>query len=89
MLVVVAGPPGTGKSELARGLSRQLRIPAFSVDPIESAMLGPFPEPTWEEIDRRRLAYTPWSGPVFRVDAALPLEDNVARTVTWLSGEHS
>ena len=39
MLLVMSGLPGTGKSELARQLGRRLRIPVFSVDPIESAML--------------------------------------------------
>jgi predicted kinase len=171
MLVVMAGLPGTGKSELARGLGRQLGVPVFSVDPIESAMLragikqsfetglaayfvtetladaqlrlgldaivdavnaeepakqvwrqlaiahglkpriieccctderlhrvrlrqrqrglGPLPEPTWEDVERRRLAYTAWSEPVFSVDSASPLEDNLARTVEWLRGENA
>ena len=38
-LIVVSGLPGAGKSTLAEGLARSLRIPIFSVDPIESAIL--------------------------------------------------
>jgi predicted kinase len=37
-LVVLAGLPGSGKSTVADGLSRQLSIPVLSVDPIEAAM---------------------------------------------------
>jgi predicted kinase len=37
-LVVLAGLPGSGKSTVADGLSRQLSMPVFSVDPIEAAM---------------------------------------------------
>ncbi len=39
MLIVFSGLPGTGKSELAQNIGRQLRLPVFSVDPIESAIL--------------------------------------------------
>jgi predicted kinase len=168
MLIVMAGLPGTGKSELARQISRRLRIPVFSVDPIESAVLragikqsfetglaaylvaealadrqlvlgldaivdavnaeepaktmwrhlgtkhglplrviechcsdeaihrerltrrvrglANFPEPTWESVQRRRLAYTAWSEPVLSIDAASPLEINVGRVLAWLEG---
>ena len=37
-LIVLSGLPGSGKSTLAEGLSRQLSMPVFSVDPIEAAM---------------------------------------------------
>ena len=36
--IVLAGLPGSGKSTLAEGLSRELSVPVFSVDPIEAAM---------------------------------------------------
>lgn len=39
MLLVLSGLPGTGKSELARGIGSRLRIPVLSVDPVESAIL--------------------------------------------------
>jgi predicted kinase len=39
MLVVVSGLPGSGKSWLADGIARALRIPVLSVDPIEAAVL--------------------------------------------------
>ena len=168
MLIVMAGLSGTGKSELAQQIGRRLRIPVFSVDPVESAILRAgisqsfetglaaylvvealtdaqlalgldaivdavnaeepgkaiwralatkyklrpriiecrcsdqslhrerlsqrrrglenFPEPTWDDVQRRGLAYTPWSEPVLSVDAALPLEQNVARVLAWLGG---
>jgi predicted kinase len=167
MLVVMAGLPGTGKSEVAGRLAGRLRIPLFSVDPIESAMLRAgipqgfetglagylvvealvdahlrlgldaivdavnaeepgkemwrglarkhrvtlriiecrcsdealhrarlegrrrglveFPEPTWDEVQRRRLAYTPWCEPLLALDAASPLDSNVSQAVTWLA----
>jgi predicted kinase len=37
-LIVLSGLPGSGKSMLAEGISRNLSIPVFSVDPIEAAM---------------------------------------------------
>jgi predicted kinase len=38
-LIVMSGLPGSGKSTIAERLAQRLRIPIFSVDPIESAML--------------------------------------------------
>jgi predicted kinase len=35
----MSGLPGSGKSTIAERLAERLRIPVFSVDPIESAML--------------------------------------------------
>ena len=37
-LIVLAGLPGSGKSTVAEGLSRELSAPVFAVDPIEAAM---------------------------------------------------
>jgi predicted kinase len=37
-LIIMSGLPGSGKSTLAEGLSRNLSMPVFSVDPIEAAM---------------------------------------------------
>jgi predicted kinase len=45
MLLVLSGLPGTGKSELAEQIGRRLRIPIFSVDPVESAILRAGIEP--------------------------------------------
>ena len=38
-LIVVSGLPGSGKSTLADGIAGKLRIPIFSVDPIESSII--------------------------------------------------
>jgi predicted kinase len=167
MVIVMAGLPATGKSEVAERLAGRLRTPLFSVDPIEAAMLRAglvrgfetglaaylvvealvdaqlrlgldaivdavnaeepakqiwralarkhgvtlrviecrcsdealhharlagrrrralvgFSEPTWDEVQRRRLAYTPWREPVLALDAASPLDSNVSQAVTWL-----
>lgn len=40
MLILFSGVPGTGKSAVADELGRMLPAPVFSVDPIESAILG-------------------------------------------------
>jgi predicted kinase len=37
-LIIVSGLPGSGKSTLAEGISRNLLVPVFSIDPIEAAM---------------------------------------------------
>lgn len=39
MLIVMTGLPGTGKSAIADGIARALRLPVFSVDPLEAALL--------------------------------------------------
>lgn len=38
-LLVLSGMPGTGKSALAARIAKHVRLPIFSVDPIESAIL--------------------------------------------------
>lgn len=48
MLIVVSGLPGCGKSTLAEAISRELRAPVLSVDPIESAMLRAGVAPSFE-----------------------------------------
>ncbi len=40
MVVVLSGLPGTGKSAIADGIGRALRLPVLSVDPIESAIVA-------------------------------------------------
>ena len=39
MLIVLSGMPATGKSAIADGVGHALRLPVYSVDPIESAIL--------------------------------------------------
>jgi adenylate kinase family enzyme len=38
-LIVLSGLPGSGKSTIAELLAKRLRLPIFSVDPIESAIV--------------------------------------------------
>ena len=38
-LIIVSGLPGSGKSTISEGVASKLRLPVFSVDPIESAIL--------------------------------------------------
>lgn len=38
-LIIVCGLPGAGKSTLSEGIARELRLPVFSVDPIESSIV--------------------------------------------------
>ena len=38
-LIVMAGLPGSGKSTLAEHIAKHLKLPIFSVDPIESAII--------------------------------------------------
>ena len=37
-LVVVSGPPGAGKTTLARGIGRRLRLPVFSKDDLKESL---------------------------------------------------
>ncbi len=39
VLIVLSGLPGTGKSAVADGIARALRLPVLSVDPIESTII--------------------------------------------------
>ncbi len=172
MLIVFSGLPGTGKSELAQNIGRQLRLPVFSVDPIESAILRAgiapgfetglaaylvvegladsqlelgqnaivdavnavepakamwrnlsskhrvtmkviecfcsdeplhrerlekrhrglaenFREPTWEDVQRRRLEYTPWTESLLRIDAVDSCDSNAERVLRWLEVDRS
>lgn len=38
-LILISGLPGSGKSTIAENLARNLHIPIFSVDPIESSII--------------------------------------------------
>jgi hypothetical protein len=46
--------------------------------------LGPLPEPTWADVQRRKLAFTPWVEPHLEVDSLAPCETNVERILAWL-----
>ena len=48
MLIVLSGLPGTGKSAVADGIARALRLPVLSVDPLESAILRAGIPPSFE-----------------------------------------
>lgn len=38
-VIVISGLPGSGKSTIAEGIAGKLKLPIFSVDPIESSIL--------------------------------------------------
>lgn len=38
-IIIVAGLPGSGKSTLAESVAKELTVPIFSVDPIESGII--------------------------------------------------
>lgn len=46
-----------------------------------------FPEPAWQDVQRRRLEFTPWVEPHLEVDSVAPREMNVERVLAWL-GDH-
>jgi gluconate kinase len=46
--------------------------------------LSHYPEPTWAEVEQRRLEVEPWSGDVLVVDSAEPLDATVAHCLTFL-----
>jgi predicted kinase len=46
-----------------------------------------FREPSWEDVERRRLAYTRWREPVLAIDTAAPTEASLARALRWLADE--
>lgn len=41
-------------------------------------------EPTWDDVRRRRRAYTTWAEPHLRVDTLQPVDELVARVISWL-----
>ena len=165
-LIVMSGLPGSGKSTIAECLAERLRIPVFSVDPIESAIirsgigqsfetglaaylvaealaseqlklgvsviidavnaeeegkdvwrglakrhrldpiilevvvsdpalhrrrvesrvrnLHGFSEVTWERVEARRKAWTPWTEQTLRLDAAGDIEANVGKALRYI-----
>ena len=50
--------------------------------------LGSFPEPSWADVERRRLEWVPWTIAHLVVDAIEPLGDNVARAVAFLAAHN-
>jgi predicted kinase len=38
-IIIISGLPGSGKSTIAEAIAEKLRLPLFSVDPIESAII--------------------------------------------------
>jgi predicted kinase len=43
------------------------------------------PEPTWEQVERRRLESAAWTEPVLAIDSVASLESNLARVLAWLT----
>ena len=46
-----------------------------------------FREPTWDDVQKRRLEYTAWTEPILVVDTALSLASSVEQVAAWLSTE--
>jgi len=42
-------------------------------------------EVTWDRLEARRKAYTPWSEPHLQLDALDPLDDNVAKAIRYIN----
>ena len=51
----------------------------------ERGLAANFREPSWDDVERRRLAYSAWTEPLLRVDAVASSDDNLARVLDWLS----
>ena len=47
--------------------------------------LGPFPEPTWDDVERTRQEWVPWTIPHLVVDAVAPLDVNVAEALAYVA----
>jgi predicted kinase len=45
------------------------------------------PEPTWQDVEARRLEYRAWTEPVFRVDSAASAESTLKTVLAWLAGD--
>ena len=43
------------------------------------------PEPSWDNVQRRRLEWAPWREACLRLDAVEPLERNARAAVAWVS----
>lgn len=165
-LILLSGLPGSGKSTVAESVAEKLRLPIFSVDPIEAAIiksgidksfetglaaylvaeslaieqfklgssvvidavnaeeeaknvwrdlakkqnatliiiecatsdielhkrriearvrnLHGIPEITWERVEERRKAYTPWKEQTLKIDTANALETNIKEAVQYI-----
>jgi predicted kinase len=79
--------------EVARTYNEQLRIVECrcSDEALHRTRLGSRQrdldeslEPTWADVQARRAEQTPWTEPIFEVDAISPSEENAARVLAWL-----
>ena len=57
--VLVAGPPGSGKSSLAGPLARELGLPLLAKDEIKEALMGALGPPATVEKSRQQVPATP------------------------------
>jgi predicted kinase len=47
--------------------------------------LGSFPEPSWDDVERRREEWVPWTIPDLVVDAVRPLDVNVLEALAYVA----
>jgi predicted kinase len=47
--------------------------------------IGSFPEPSWDDVERRRQEWVPWTIPQLVVDAVAPLDVNVAKALAYVA----
>lgn len=82
--IVVTGPAGAGKSELARELGRRLGIRVLHLDTVFwKPGWVPTPPDEWEAIQRRELAAGPWIADA-QYDDMLPDWVETADTVVFV-----
>ena len=82
--IVVTGPAGAGKSELARKLGRRLGIRVLHLDTVFwKPGWVPTPPQEWEAIQRRELAAAPWVAEA-QYDDMLPDWLETADTVVFV-----
>lgn len=48
-------------------------------------MIAGFDEPTWEQVERRRAEFEPWSAPRLSLDSAAEMSENLDRALAYVA----